>query len=134
MYLRFQGRVPNLGTASQLGIFQLAFELRDRHDAPDYVSDELAWHLTWLKGNLTSPSILDKDEHYRAICWFTDAAEEPLAHIWPMKAHLEEFGYCIDLLKTSDPGTVIFRDGWQVIAKPRRVWSRFVARARIMRR
>ena len=120
MYLRFQGRVPNLGTASKLGIFQLAFELRDRIDLPDYVDHELQRHLNWLKTNLESPKALDKWWNYRAISWFTSSAKEPLDRIWAIKAILEDFGYHIDVVKTKDPGVVIYKDEWQVVAKPRR--------------
>ena len=120
MYLRFQGRVPNLGTASMLGIFQLAIELRDRHDAPAYISSELNRHLSWLNAHLHVPEILDDAAHYRAICWFKPAATEPLQRIWSMKAALQEFGYTIDLLKTIDPGRIIYEDDWQVAAKPKR--------------
>jgi hypothetical protein len=124
MYLRFQGHKPNLGTASRLGIFQLAFELRDRHDLPDYVYDELQLQLNWLKKNLTSPNVLDRDSNYRAICWFKTNAREPLKRIWAIKAILNEFGYHIDVIKTKHPGIVIYEDGWQVVAKPPRKSSK----------
>ncbi len=120
MYLRFQGRVPNLGTASMLGIFQLAIELRDRHDAPTYVTNELNRHLSWFNAHLDAPEVLDDDTHYRAICWFKPAATEPLHRIWSMKAMLQEFGYPIDLVKAKSPGRIIFEDDWQVVAKPKR--------------
>ena len=120
MYLRFQGRVPNLGTASKLGIFQLAFELRDRIDLPDYAFKELERNLSWLKANLKSPEILDYAGHHRAISWFKDCAKEPLERIWSIKAILEDFGYPIDLIKTDKPGGLIYEDGWQIVAKPRR--------------
>lgn len=119
MYIRFQSKVPNLGTSSKLGIFQLAYRLRDHEDAPDYVYNLLNEDLIWLKTHLHSPSILDEDEHFRAICWFKPQAKKPLAKIWSMKAILEEFGYPIDILKTNDPGIIIYEDGWQVAAKPR---------------
>jgi hypothetical protein len=120
MYLRFQGLVPNLGTASKLGIFQLAFELRDRHDVPVYAQNEVARHLAWMDENLIVPSVLKQWNHQRAVCWFKPTAKEPLAHIWPMKAMLEEFGTVIDIVHTKRPGLVIYEDGWQVAAKPRR--------------
>ncbi len=103
-----------------MGIFQLAFELRDRGDLPVYAYDELQKNLTWLKMHLKSPSILKDDEHYRAIAWFKPTAHEPLKRIWAIKAVLEEFGYRIEMVKTDDPGQVIYEDGWQVIAKPHR--------------
>jgi hypothetical protein len=120
MLVRFQGKLPNLGTASKLGIFQLAYELRDKVDTPDYVYNELQRNLMWLKVNLKSPGILDKDENYRAISWFKDGARKPLQHVWAIKAFLEEFGYPIDVVKTLNPGRVIYEDGWQVVAKPYR--------------
>lgn len=120
MHLRFQGQAPNIGTSSRLGIFQLAFELRDRFDLPDYAFDTLNHHLLWLKANLKSPAELERDESIRAISWFKDSAEEPLRHIWSIKAVLEEFGYHIEIIKSRDPGVVIYQDEWQVVAKPRR--------------
>ena len=124
MYLRFQGQLPNLGTASKLGIFQLAFQLRDRPDLPDYAYKELQKNLAWLKINLKSPDVLDKDENSRAISWFTPSAKKPLDRIWAIKSILEDFGYHIDVIKTKDPGVIIYRDGWQVVAKPRRRTSK----------
>ncbi len=120
MYLRFQGRVPNEGSPSNLGIFQLAFDLRDRVDTPDYAYQVLQFHLNWLKVHLTSPAILDERENIRAICWFKPEARKPLLHIWPIKAMLEEFGYPIDVLKTRHPGWILYEDGWQVVARPDR--------------
>ena len=101
-----------------MGIFQLAFELRDRRDLPSYAFDELQSNLAWLKLHLKSPEILDDDEHYRAIAWFKPDAHEPLKRVWAIKAVLEEFGYQIDLIKSNTPGLVIYEDDWQIIAKP----------------
>ena len=118
MYLRFQGKQPNLGTASKLGVFQLAFELRDSRNLPSYAHIELQRNLKWLKMHLKSPNLLMDEEHYRAIAWFKPEAQEPLKRIWAIKAVLEEFGYHIDIIKTANPGKIIYEDGWQVIAKP----------------
>lgn len=101
-----------------LGIFQLAFELRDSATLPKYIEDELINCLEWLRMHLKRPDILDDSEHYRAICWFKDTAKEPLKRIWTIKSILEEAGYVVDLVKTNDPGMVIYSDGWQVVAKP----------------
>jgi len=110
--------MPNLGTASKLGIFQRAFELRDSHNLPSYAYDELQTNLAWLKMHLKSPNVLKDEKHYRAIAWFKSQAREPLRRIWAIKAVLEEFGYHIDMIKSATPGQIIYEDGWQVIAKP----------------
>lgn len=120
MYLRFQGAKPNLGTSSKLGIFQLAFELRDQPDLPAYAYDELQANLKWLQMHLKSPGILKDEDNQRAVSWFKPDASEPLRRIWAIKAVLEEFGYHINMIKSDDVGSVIYQDGWQVVAKPRR--------------
>jgi len=49
MYLRFQGRIKNKRTNSFLGIFQLAFELRDSIDLEKHYEAQLIENLAWLK-------------------------------------------------------------------------------------
>ena len=41
-------------------------------------------------------------------------------HAWDIVAFLEEKGIFIDILKTDDPGIIIYRDGHQIVAKPRK--------------
>lgn len=118
MYVRFQGQVPNRGTRSKQGIFQLAFDLCDEPETPLWAVNELTRHLDWLKANLKEPDVLVQDENYRAICWFKSAAHEPMQHVWALKAMLEEFGYYIDVITSSAPGIVIYEDGHQIVAKP----------------
>ncbi len=89
MLMRFQGNIPDAGTSSKLGIFQLAFRLQDQNDLPEYVFLELERHMNWLKMHLKSPAILDCDEHFRAIAWFKPEAKESLQRIWQIKVLLE---------------------------------------------
>ena len=119
--IRFQSRCPNLGTASRLGIFQIAYKLK--HVARMSRADDKALRdaLEWLEWHLDAPSILGKDENYRAICWFKDEALKPISRCWAIKRILEHYGYWIDLAKTRNPGLIIYQDGWQVVAKPKRL-------------
>ncbi len=120
MYVRFQGLRQNDTSGSRLGLFQLAFELRDEGDLPPYLHEQLVLHLEWLKEHLKSPQILNEKEHHRAISWFQHRAKKPLEHVRAIKAILEDAGYNIEQIETRDPGIVIYEDGWQVVAKPRR--------------
>ena len=120
MYIRFQGKRQNSTSASKLGVFQLAFELRDYGDLPKYTEKELIENIEWLKMHLKSPKILEKPEHHRAIAWFHPRANEPIKRIRAIKTTLEEYGYHIDQISTRDPGVIIYEDGFQVIAKPRK--------------
>jgi hypothetical protein len=108
-----------LGTASRLGIFQLAYKLK--YDPRTTHADDIALReaLEWLECHLDAPDILEKREHYRAICWFKDEAVKPISRCWTIKHILERYGYWIDLVKTRQPGLIIYQDGWQVVAKPK---------------
>jgi len=120
MYLRFQGRIKNERADSYLGIFQIAYELRDSDQIEKHFELELVKNIKWLKMHLKSPKELDYKENFRAISWFNSNALEPLKRIRAIKVILEEYGYIIDTLKTNDPGIIIYEDGWQVVAKPKK--------------
>ena len=40
--------------------------------------------------------------------------------VWTLKAFLEELDVFIDVITTRDPGIVVYEDGHQIVAKPRR--------------
>ena len=120
MYIRFQGNRQNETSSSKLGIFQLAFELRDYGDIPKYIEKELLENINWLKQHLKSPDELEKTENYRAISWFHPRAKGPIKRVRVIKAILEEYGYHIEQVTCRDPGEIIYEDGFQIVAKPRK--------------
>ena len=120
MYIRFQGKRNNDSSSSKLGIFQLAYELRDNEDTPKYAHDEIQNILSWLDDNMEAPEILDDGKHHRAILWFKAEAKKQIDKIRAMKAILEEFGYHIDQITTKEPGLIIYEDDCQIVAKPKK--------------
>ncbi len=118
MYIRFQGQRRNETSSSKLGVFQLAFELRDEGDVPKYLEAELLKNIQWLREHLKSPDVLDDAAHHRAISWFKPSAKEPIRRVRAIAAILNEHGYSIEQVQTRDPGVVIYEDGHQIIAKP----------------
>ncbi|MEM8986807.1 MAG: hypothetical protein AAGC95_08800 [Pseudomonadota bacterium] len=117
-YVRFQGLELNCGTSSKRGIFQLAYQLKHSPFTAGHDDKELRKNLDWLEMHLQAPSILDGAKNHRAICWFKDAACEPLKRIWSIKFILGEYGVWIDRITTRKPGYIIYEDGWQIVAKP----------------
>ncbi|MEM9180833.1 MAG: hypothetical protein AAGA89_14055 [Pseudomonadota bacterium] len=118
-YVRFQSLEPCLGTPYRLGIFQIAFRVRDADETRVDDANQISHHIEWLKTHLHSPDM--RDEDYRAIFWFKDTAHEPMRHIWAIKPYLESYGHWIEVVKTRDPGKIVYADGWQVAARP---WRR----------
>jgi len=54
------------------------------------------------------------------ICWFVDDAREMIARAFVLAALLEECGTPASKLATRNPGQILYRDSWQIVAKPGR--------------
>jgi hypothetical protein len=96
----------------------------DRHEARPL--DET---FEWFNDHLPCPPFEKKrrsGEWSRdAVSWFRDDAGEPLGRIWDIVALLEEHGVPVRLVKTDQPGTIVYSDRYQVVAEtPSRAWRR----------
>jgi hypothetical protein len=58
------------------------------------------------------------------VCWFRDHAREMLAHAFTLAVLIEEGGIPIDRIWTRDSGQILYRDPYQVVAKPERAMLR----------
>jgi hypothetical protein len=52
------------------------------------------------------------------ICWFVAEAREMIAHAFVLASLLREAGVPVRKVWTRRPGTVLYRDPYQVVAKP----------------
>ena len=119
-YIRFT--VLSAGTSSgrKTGILVAAHELRDNADLSIEDHESLRLLINWFNEHLKVPKVLAESGNARAISWFKTEGKKPLAKMWELKALLEFHGENIEVHKTWDPGTIIYEDGWQVVAKPRK--------------
>ena len=130
MYLRFVSPVVPGGytvTRSHLapGLFGPAYQLwRQHRDAPSPALIGIRREIDWFEDNLPVPRRLGvkaKGRWYRdGVCWFRDSAREMLAHAYTLSALIEDCGVRIDRVRSRDPGQILYRDDWQVVAKPDR--------------
>lgn len=80
--------------------------------------------IDWFKSNLPVPNERAFDygrrviEESAGLCWFRETAVEALDHAFTLKRLLEEACVPIVLIKTSNPGIILYQDQHQVIAKP----------------
>ena len=118
MYIRFTTLGRDEDSHSFKGVFQAAFQLRDSGTLAEYEETELLEALDWLKLHLKSPAVLKVLGNQRAISWFQPRAFKPMKYIWQIVHVLQENGIHIQVLKTTDPGEIIYEDGWQIVAKP----------------
>lgn len=124
MYLRFETFRQNEESSTNSGIFQAAIALRDSGKLKPYEQELLEFQYDWLRKHLKSPECLREEHNIRAICWFHPRAKKPIAKVRAIMEILKEYGTLIQMIKTKDPGIIIYEDGWQVVAKPRKRFSR----------
>ncbi len=106
-------------SGAMTGVFQAAFSLQERDVLEAWEEEWLERELAWLKMHLKSPACLSEPENRRAICWFHPRARRAIDKVRSIAALLAEHGELVTMKKTTDPGIVIYEDGWQVAAKPR---------------
>ena len=124
MLVRFTILATDTDSGYKCGILVAAHTLRDEGNLTVLEHQVLRETLSWFNEKLFVPTILRQVEHRRAISWFKPAAEEAIRRMWHLKNLLNLHGYHVEVLRTMEPGTVVYEDDWQVIAKPPK-WRRF---------
>ena len=126
MYLRFT--VPGTVTRARVapGPFRLANSLFwERAGTPDPVLFALRRELDWFDKWLPVPrrfGVVAKGRKWSdGVCWFRDDAREMVGHAHVLAALLEECGVPVERSWTRDPGQILYRDAFQVVAKPERI-------------
>ncbi|MBB4128359.1 hypothetical protein GGR77_003686 [Xanthomonas translucens] len=120
MLIRFATLANDSDSGRAGGVLVAAHTLRDDDDLSVQEHETLQAALAWFNDQLPVPAVLTDHEHRRAISWFKPAADEATRRLWQLKTLLDLHGHHVNVLRTSNPGTVVYQDGWQVIAKPHR--------------
>jgi hypothetical protein len=123
MYVRFI--VPQRGRRGvDLGLFRHAkFNVEDSrvHEA---LREAIRIELDWFNANLPIPRrcvFLVKSRGRwlsDGVCWFLDDAREMIARSFTLASLLRECGLPAAKVATSRPGQILYRDAWQIVAKP----------------
>jgi hypothetical protein len=93
-------------------------------EAGGAVRAALRAELNWFNANLPVPRRrafqVKSCRAWRddGICWFADDAREMIAHAFTLAALLGECGVPVRKVATARPGTILYRDDWQIVAKP----------------
>jgi hypothetical protein len=101
-------------------VFQAAVEFRDAGRLEPYEEERLERDLGWLRVHLPAPPCLRDEGNRRATCWFKPTARRAIDRVRGIVALLEAHGPTVQMVTTAEPGSVIYVDQWQVVAKPRR--------------
>ena len=118
MFIRFTTLATDIDSGHKGGVLVAAHTLRDEGDLTVDEHLQLRTELAWFNEHLHIPSALEHRSHRRGISWFKPAANEAIQRMWRLKALLGAHGIHVEVIRTTDPGTLVYEDAWQVVAKP----------------
>ena len=121
MYIRFVTGQTDPDAGLQRGIFQCALEIW-YGDGPveSWIKDEIRRSLDWFNDHLDRPKRLSprrrRSRSRSGVCWFTPDANRHLAKAHYLAWLVSEGGTPVQRLRSIDPGEIIWRDAYQIVA------------------
>ena len=123
MYLRFKTQFINEDDKPNNGIFQAMRFMREHsltHDEDEAMLKELT---EWFDHNLTEPNWYTNEKRKygvraKAICWFIDSATVYIQKVHELIIILEKYDLIVERVTTKHPGTIVYKDEFQIAAIP----------------
>jgi hypothetical protein len=125
MLIRFVIQDSSPDSTRRTGLLVASHWLRDYGAIPPEDHRRLVRTLLWFNESVPIPRILKSEENRRALSWFRSSATDAIARAWELVSIARENGMHVDVLRTSDPGIVLYEDPVQVVAKPRKGQGRW---------
>lgn len=125
MYVRFITPWWRISRQVDCGLFGPAYSAAHDERVAEALRIAIRIQLDWFEAELPVPrraSFRVKSRrrwHSDGICWFTGGADRMIAEAFILSALLGEAGVPVRKVATHCPGTVFYRDPWQIVAKPR---------------
>lgn len=125
-FIRFATATPAPCTRGAIyGLFRPAYAWRDWAETPDWLRAALAEEIRWFEVNLAVPRRFGvvtrrSNRSHAGVCWFTGEARAAIRHADALAALLAECGVPLSRIVSEAPGDIVWRDGQQIVAIPRR--------------
>lgn len=97
------------------GIFAEARLLRERGALTTEEDVRLEAAYDWFHEHVPVPPFSSGGLPKDAVAWFKHDAREPVARMWDIVALLREHGAEVRLLRSANPGRVVYEDQLQVV-------------------
>jgi len=99
------------------GIITEARLLRDRGGLDQYQEAWLEESYEWFEANLPVPPFSSSGWPKDAVTWFRDNAGEPIQKMWEIVSLLKEQGVPVRMLRSANPGKILYEDSCQVVVE-----------------
>lgn len=124
MYVRFIAPVPTARRGVHRGLFGPAYHLLWDDATPESLRRAIDHELRWFEAELPVPRwrafCVKSRKRWLAhgICWFRDDARIMIGRAYGLAALIDACGVPIAKRATRRPGQILYRDAWQIVAKP----------------
>lgn len=122
MYLRFRIHRLDEEARAPIGVFNEAYRLLEERALAEHETEAIEELLAWFKEHLPIPTRFKRasGDHRpnRAICWLKSSATEHVRQVRALTALLEIQGVLVEVVKTEEPGSIVYEDDYQVAAEP----------------
>lgn len=125
MYIRFITPWWRMRRHVDCGLFGPAYEASRDGEVAESLRVAIRLQLDYFEAELPVPRrsafrVKSRGRWYAdAICWFTGEADRMIAEAFILASLLGEAGVPVRKVATHRPGTIFYRDPWQIVAKPR---------------
>jgi hypothetical protein len=126
MFVRFHTPWAQVRRGVHYGLFGPAYAATRSSRVPEVLRLAVRHELDWFEYHLPVPGrrafCVKSRKVWRpdGICWFVDDAGEMIARAFALAALVRECGLPVSKVATRRPGQVLYRDAYQIVAKPDR--------------
>ncbi|MBR7833984.1 hypothetical protein KDL01_11960 [Actinospica durhamensis] len=123
VFVRYQATQPGR-TGLRSGVFGLVNGLHKRGELTPEQAEFRRVGNAWYHAHLSDPGALapevyDRALHPRSSAWFKESAVEMIEQVAGYLEILDAHGVAWELVRSTDPGEILYEDVHQVIAEPR---------------
>jgi hypothetical protein len=122
MFLRFIVDEVDEDSLAHAGVFVVAYRLKDSRALPPRDHYQLLELLHWFHKNLATPRRFNRcsraNRQCKGISWFRPSAQEHIRKARELSRLIDRHGVWVRMIKTPDPGYVVFEDEYKVVAEP----------------
>jgi hypothetical protein len=120
MFIRFVVGTDGESHRWLTGIITEARLLRDRGQLALYEETVLENAYAWLNAHLPCPPFSTSGWGSEAVSWFKDVAGPSIKKMWDVVALLEEHDITVRLLRSKNPGKILYEDNFQIVVLERK--------------
>lgn len=126
MYLRFIAAAEDQNPWLANGIITKTNLLHQEGLLEPYESEVALATFEWFNEHLPCPPFSEKrgagEWTDDAVAWFLPTAKEPISRMWDLMAILREHVFPARVIRAPEPGKIVYRDEFQIVAEtPRSV-------------